>query len=121
MKSPKKVLIVEDEMIIALLLERMVKNLGHQIIDKVASGEKAISIVQKQQPDLILMDIRLNGELDGIETMARIHEISDVPVIYISGNTDAINKEKIKKTDYIEFLSKPITISDLSRSFNLAS
>lgn len=121
MEGSKKVLIVEDEMIIALLLERMVKNLNHQVVDKVTSGEEAISAAKKHHPDLILMDIRLKGEMDGIETMLRIHEMSDIPVIYISGNTDAVNQEKIKQTNYIEFLSKPITISDLSRSFNLAS
>lgn len=121
MEGSKKVLIVEDEMIIALLLERMVRNLGHKVMDKVVSGEEAISVVQKQQPDLILMDIRLQGEIDGIEAMARIHETSDIPVIYISGNTDALDQEKIKSTEYIEFLSKPVTISDLSRSFTLAS
>jgi CheY-like chemotaxis protein len=121
MKTVKEVLIVEDEMIIALLLERMVKNLGHQVVAKVTSGEEAISVAQEHQPDLILMDIRLKGEMDGIETMLRIHEMNNIPVIYISGNTDAVNREKINQTDYIEFLSKPITISDLSRSFNLAS
>lgn len=121
MKTPKKVLIVEDEMIIALLLERMVKNLGHQVMDKVTSGEEAIAKVREHRPDLILMDIRLQGEMDGIETMAHIHQMSDIPVIYISGNTDSINQEKIEQTDYLEFLSKPVTISDLSRSLNLAS
>lgn len=121
MEGSKKILIVEDEMIIALLLERMVRNLGHQVIDKVVSGEEAISLVQKQPPDLILMDIRLQGELDGIEAMVRIHEMSDIPVIYISGNTDVLEQEKINQTEYVEFLSKPVTISDLSRSFNLAS
>lgn len=120
MEGSKKVLIVEDEMIIALLLERMVRNLGHQVIDKVVSGEEAISVVQNKQLDLILMDIRLQGEIDGIEAISRIHEISDIPVIYISGNTDALQQEKIKRTEYVEFLSKPITISDLSRSLNLA-
>jgi CheY-like chemotaxis protein len=121
MKAKKKVLIVEDEMIIALLLERMVTNLDHQVIDKVTSGEEAISAAKKHQPDLILMDIRLKGEMDGIEAMLHIHEMSDIPVIYISGNTDVANREKIKQTNYVEFLSKPVTISDLSRSFNLAS
>lgn len=121
MKTPKEVLIVEDEMVIALLLERMVKNLGHQVIGKVTSGEEAITKVHDHQPDLILMDIRLQGEMDGIETMAHIHQMSDIPVIYISGNTDSVNQEKIEQTEYIEFLSKPVTISDLSRSFNLAS
>lgn len=121
MKPPKKVLIVEDEMIIALLLERMVKNLGHQVIDKISSGEEAISKVREHQPDLILMDIRLQGEMDGIETIAHIHQTTDIPVIYISGNTDSINQEKIEQTEYIEFLSKPVTMSDLSRSLDLAS
>lgn len=119
--SQKKVLIVEDEMIIALLIERMVDNLGHHVIDKVATGEDAIKVALEHEPDLILMDIRLQGELDGIEAMRRIRESKDIPVIYISGNTDAVHQEKIEQTDYIEFLSKPITISDLSRSLNLAS
>jgi CheY-like chemotaxis protein len=87
----------------------------------VASGEDAISIVSEKDPDLILMDIRLKGELNGIETMSLIRETKQIPVIYISGNTDAVHKEKIENTDYVEFLSKPITISDLSRSVNLAS
>lgn len=117
----KKVLIVEDEMIIALLIERMVTNLGHEVIGKVTSGEDAISEALKYEPDLILMDIRLKGEIDGIEAMSRIREKKEIPVIYISGNTDAIHQNKIDESEYIEFLSKPITISDLSRSFNVAS
>lgn len=119
--SSKKVLVVEDEMIIALLIERMVGNLGHEVVAKVASGEEAISIALDKNPDLILMDIRLKGEMDGIEAMIKIREKKNIPVIYISGNTDMVYQEKIKQTDYIDFLSKPITLSDLDRSFNLAS
>ncbi len=115
----KKVLIVEDEMIIALLIERMVNNLGHEVIDKVTSGEDAITVATQNDPDIILMDIRLNGGINGIEAMSRIREKKNVPVIYISGNTDMF--QKLSDSEYVEFLSKPITISDLSRSFNLAS
>lgn len=117
----KKVLIVEDEMIIALLIERMVNNLGHKVVGKVKSGEEAISKALDENPDLILMDIRLQGEIDGIDAVMRIRETKYIPVIYISGNTDVLSQDKIKKTDYIEFLSKPITISDLSRSLKKAS
>lgn len=117
----KKVLIVEDEMIIALLIERMVKSLGHEVVDKISSGEDAISAALEKDPDIILMDIRLQGEIDGIEAAVQIRESKNIPVIYISGNTDAIHREKIEKTDYLEFLSKPITKADLSRSFNLGS
>ncbi len=116
----KKVLIVEDEMIIALLIERMVANLGHEVIGKVSSGEEAVTMALESEPDLILMDIRLQGELDGVEAMIKIRENKNIPVIYISGNTDAVHREKIEQTDYIEFLSKPITISELDRSFKCA-
>jgi CheY-like chemotaxis protein len=117
----KNVLIVEDEMIIALLIERMVKSLGHKVVGKISTGEDAISAAVEKDPDIILMDIRLQGEMDGIDAILRIHEQKNIPVIYISGNTDTAHQEKIEKTDYLEFLSKPITISELTRSFNLAS
>lgn len=117
----KRVLIVEDEMIIALLIERMVNNLGHEVIDKVTSGEDAVTIATQNEPDIILMDIRLKGDMDGIEAMSRIRKKKNVPVIYISGNTDMFHQKKVSDSEYVEFLSKPITISDLSRSFNLAS
>jgi len=117
----KKVLIVEDELIISLLIERMVNNLGHQVIEKVSSGEAAINVVQQHDIDIILMDIRLQGEINGIETMKKIREQQDIPVIYISGNTDKLHQDQVESGEYIEFLSKPITLSELDRSFNLAS
>ncbi|MDZ7657763.1 response regulator [Fodinibius sp.] len=117
----KKVLIVEDEMIIAMLIERMVTSMGHQVIDKVSSGEDAINKALEHSPDLILMDIRLKGEMDGIEAMRRIQEKMSIPVIYISGNSDLAHQKKMNNTDYIDFLSKPISQSDLSKSFSVAS
>ena len=117
----KKVLIVEDELIISLLIERMVTNLGHQVVEKVISGEEAISAAEEYDPDIILMDIRLQGEIDGIEAMKKIRKQKEIPVIYISGNTDKLHQDQVDSTEYIEFLSKPITFSELSRSFNLAS
>lgn len=117
----KKVLIVEDELIISLLIERMVGNLGHKVVGKVTSGEEAIEAARTYDPDIILMDIRLKGEIDGIQAMSRIREEKDIPVIYISGNTDKLNSNEVEPSDYIEFLSKPITFSELSRSFSMAS
>ncbi|MGM0545525.1 MAG: response regulator [Bacteroidota bacterium] len=117
----KKVLIVEDEMIIAMLIERMVIKMGHQVVDKVSTGEEAIKIALDKSPDLILMDIRLKGELDGVEAIKQIQEKKAVSVIYISGNSDLAHKQKIEHTEYVDFLSKPITESDLSKSFYIAS
>lgn len=114
-------LIVEDEMIISLLIERMVENLGHEVLGKVPSGEEAVTSALKNKPDLILMDIRLNGEMNGIEAMEQIKKNRNIPVIYISGNTDVLSQGRLNTSDFVDFLPKPITISDLSRSFNKAS
>ncbi|MDZ7715702.1 MAG: response regulator [Balneolaceae bacterium] len=117
----KKILIVEDELIIALTIEKMVQRLGHQVVGTVTSGEQAVNLVLENTPDLILMDIRLQGELDGIETMEEIRKQTNTPVIYITGNTDEQNKNRVKESDYLAFLTKPISIHDLDQSFNFAS
>lgn len=119
--NKKKVLIVEDEMIIALLIQKMVENLGHEVIGKLTRGEEAVTVAAEKNPDLILMDIRLQGEMDGIDAVSEIHRKAPIPVIYITGNTDKKYMEKVKGSDYLAFLTKPITITDLSRSFGLAS
>lgn len=118
--DPLKVLIVEDELIISLLIERMLGSLGHDVIGKVSSGEEAVAKAREQSPDIILMDIRLQGKINGIEAMAQIRESRDIPVIYISGNTDKLYKDEIESNEYIDFLSKPITFAALSRSLQLA-
>lgn len=119
--SSKKILIVEDELIISLIIEKMVKNLGHRVLAKVRSGEEAVSLAESLKPDLILMDIRLQGEMDGIEAMNEIRKGSDIPVIYITGNTDQMYRNRIQRSEYLDFLTKPITIEDLTQSFSQAS
>lgn len=108
-------------MIIALMIEKMIINLGHTVIDKVTTGEAAIEVAEKSKPDIILMDIRLQGELDGIEAMEKIREHSEVPVIFITGNSDESYRRRVEETDPLDFLTKPISLNDLSRSFSKAS
>lgn len=120
--SSKSILIVEDELIIALMIEKMVQNLGHNVLAKVTSGEDAISAAQEHRPDIILMDIRLQGEMDGIEAMSEIRERGEnIPVIYITGNSDESYRKRVEKMKPLDFLTKPITLGDLSRSFSYAS
>lgn len=114
-----KVLIVEDEMIIALMIEKMLERLGFTVVGKVTSGEEAIEFASSRKPDLILMDIRLQGEMDGIEAIRFIKEKVNTKVIYISGNTDNLYKKRVKKTDCLGFLTKPITITELKKAINL--
>jgi CheY-like chemotaxis protein len=105
----KKIVIVEDELIIQALYKEYVEELGHEIIATFESGEEAIVFFQNNTADLILMDIRLEGTLDGIETMKEIQKMNSIPVVYISGNTEERNKERAKSTNMKAFLSKPIS------------
>lgn len=114
--ADKKVLIVEDDMIISMVLERMILKLGHQVIKKVITGQGAIDSAFELEPDLILMDIQLKDDIDGISAMQRIREKSDVQVIYITGNSDQYNQSRAKKTNYVEYLVKPIQMTHLKKS-----
>lgn len=107
------VFIVEDDMLLSLVEERLIKKLGYNVVGKATSGNEAIPKIKKSKPDVILMDISLDGNLDGIETMTQIRNFSSVPVIYLSGNSDQLNLERAKKTKFVDYLVKPITERDL--------
>lgn len=119
--AKKKILIVEDEMIISLMLEQMVTQMGHEVLAKATSGEKAIEHALELQPDIILMDIRLQGKMDGIQAISEIQKKINVSVIYITGNTDQMYRTRIQETEYLDFLVKPVTRNQLSHSLDMAS
>lgn len=112
----KKILIVEDDMIISMVLERMILKIGHEVINKVITGKGAIESALELKPDLILMDIQLKDDIDGISAMQKIRETSDVHVIYITGNSDQYNLSRAKKTNFVDYLVKPIQMSHLRNS-----
>lgn len=116
----KDVLIVEDDMIISMVLERMIFKLGHRVIDKVITGQGAIDSAFKLQPDLILMDIQLKDDIDGITAMQKIREESSVSVIYITGNSDQYNLSRAQETNFVDYLVKPIQMSHLKNSIHKA-
>ncbi len=106
-------------MIISLVIENMVKELGHEIVGKAVSGTEAIELATKHSPDLILMDIRLKGEMDGIEAIKAIKEKINTSVIYLTGNSDRVNYERAKATEFTDLITKPFTLNDLTKSFEL--
>lgn len=112
----KSVLIVEDDMILTVVLERYLKKLGCMVSAKAQSGEEAIDKAKEHGPDLIFMDIKLNGEIDGIEAMNKIREFSEVPVIYLTGNSDSATKERAQETQYTDYLVKPVMLPDIRNS-----
>ncbi len=105
-------------MIISMVLERMINKMGFEVVEKATTGEKAITLAQEHEPDIILMDIQLKDDIDGITAMQKIRKSSEVPVIYITGNSDQYYKERAQKTNYIDYLVKPIQMDDLKESIN---
>lgn len=117
----KNILIVEDDMIIAMVLENMVLTLGHNVVGKATNGSDAIELAVSLKPDIILMDIRLKGEMDGVEAIQSIKKQISVSVIFITGNSDRHNFERVKETNCIGLITKPFTIGELTKTLELAS
>jgi two-component system cell cycle sensor histidine kinase/response regulator CckA len=103
-----KIFVVEDEPIVSLHLQRVLNNLGYIVAGVAASGEAALETVGAAGPDLVLMDIRLNGDLDGVETAERIHAAHDLPVIFLTGYSDSQTLQRAKVTDSFGYILKPI-------------
>lgn len=114
------ILIVEDEPIIAADLEDRLTHIGYQVPEIFASGEEAIAYVQHTQPDLILMDVNLEGTLNGIETTQKIKAQYDIPVIFLTSNSDEATFAAAKETSPAAFLSKPFRGRDLQHAIELA-
>lgn len=103
-----KIMLVEDERIIAMDMKHKLKKMGYAVAAHVASGEEALRRVEEVQPDLILMDIMLEGELDGIQTTEAIREHSAVPVIYATAYTDDDTRRRVAGTTHSGYLTKPV-------------
>lgn len=112
-RSKGTVIIVEDDMLLSLVETRIIEKLGYVVKAKAISGEDAVKKIKIHQPDVVIMDVSLKGELDGIDAMNRVRSFSDVPVIYLSGNGDKLSKERARKTNYVEYLVKPINPGDI--------
>lgn len=116
----KRILIVEDESIIAFGFRSLVKMLGYEVAAIVPSGEEAVRMNDNLRPDLILMDIHLSGEIDGIEAARRISEKKPVPIVYLTASSDAATMERARSTDHSGFMVKPVTIEDMRETITQA-
>ncbi len=113
------ILIVEDEALSAMLLSRQLQSFGYQICAAVATGEKAISACQEKKIDLVLMDIRLAGAMDGIEAAEHIRKISKdklLPIIFMTGYQDNAIRNQAMHVKPIEYLIKPIHAAFLDKA-----
>ena len=114
----KKIVIVEDDFLIQELHRHYVTNLGHDVVDCFSTGKEVIEYFKDHTADLILMDIRLEDNIDGIEAMNEIERHVPVPVVYVSANNEDSSYKRAIQTNMKGFLSKPVVKGDLEKIIN---
>ena len=118
--SDVKILIVEDDDVLARIITWRLTNLGYNVCGRAASGTEAMELVVREQPDLILMDINIKGDIDGIETAARIKKEFRLPIVYLTSHSDGPTLERAKATKPEGFVLKPFKDHDLRVAVELA-
>lgn len=113
MNKDLKILIVEDEVITGMYLEMMLKKEEYNIVGRVGTGEKAIKIAEANRPDVILMDIRLAGKMDGLEAARQIMAFSQCYIIFMTGYQVEGVKQEAEKIQPCAFLVKPVNIKQI--------
>tara|TARA_Y100001933_G_scaffold194235_1_gene194259 strand:- start:209 stop:943 length:735 start_codon:yes stop_codon:yes gene_type:complete len=119
MNTKTRILIVEDDMIIAANLSLQLTKLGYEVTGIESRGEEAVVHARVNTPDIILMDINLKGSIDGIETVKIIQQTHDIPVVYLTANTDDASFFRAKETHPEAFVSKPFNQLDLQHTIAL--
>jgi CheY-like chemotaxis protein len=115
-----KILVVEDENIIGLNIKKKLKSFGYTVPAIVSTGEEAIKMAEITFPDLILMDVRLKGNMDGVEAAGEIRKNFDIPVVYLTAYSDDEVLEKAKKTEPYGYIVKPFKANDLKSNIEMA-
>lgn len=118
--SPIKILVVEDEMIVAEDIAGRLKKMGYTVTATVPSGEEAIAKVAENKPDLVLMDIVLKGEMDGVTAAEKIRSNTNIPTVFLTAYADDRTLERAKLTDPFGYIVKPFQQHDLHVTIEIA-
>jgi len=118
--SKPRALIVEDEILIAEELKQRLSLLGFSVIAAVDSAEEGIAIATRECPDLVLLDIRLKGEKDGVQAAKEIRQQVNVPLVYLTAHSDRLTVDRVKETEYDGFLLKPFRERELQTTIEIA-
>lgn len=116
----ERIMIVEDESIVAMGIKHKLGDLGYDVVGIVATGEGAVKTALKTEPDLILMDIVLKGDMDGIEAAQQIHRHLDTPIIYITAYSDEEVLERARITEPYGYILKPFKKSEINANIQMA-
>lgn len=111
--SDPKILLVEDEALVGIEIKNTLQSMGYTRTELIASGQEVVHKARNNPVDLILMDVNLRGEMDGVEATKKIHETTDVPLIFITAYSNDSIISRIKETNAIGYIVKPIDDPDL--------
>jgi len=115
-----RILIVEDEAIIAMGLRIAMRSFGYEVAAQTSSGEEAVMLAEETRPDLVLMDVTLRGGMDGIEAAGRIRERLDVPVVYLTALADEETLRRANATKPSGYVVKPFDENELREAVEAA-
>jgi CheY-like chemotaxis protein len=115
------ILIVEDERIVAADLQEVLNGLGYDAYAVAASGAEALAIARSKRPDIVLMDIRIDGDVDGIEVATQLRREFDTAVIFVTALADTVTVQRAKSADPCAYLIKPVTVPALKTSIELTA
>ena len=116
----KQILVVEDERIVATDIKMSVQRLGYAVCGIAFSGEEAIKKAEEMHPDLVLMDIVLEGDIDGIEAASAIRTRFDIPIVYLTAYADEETLERAKITEPFGYIIKPFEDRELNSILEIA-
>ena len=114
------ILVVEDESIVAKDIQICLKKLGYEVVGIVASGEDAVEKAKEMEPDLIMMDIMLKGEMSGIDAASIIRKTQDIPVIFLTAYTDRDTVDRAKESEPFGYIIKPFKEIDIQTAIEIA-
>lgn len=114
-----KILVVEDETIVALDIKSALRRIGFEVTDTVTNHDDALKSVRENKPDIILMDIHLDNSKDGIETAQEIQKIENIPILYLSAFSDDATVDRAVKTNPLGYLTKPFKREELKTTILL--
>ena len=118
--KPRTVFIIEDNLVLSMIINRLVTSLGYEVLGDAKSGEDAVEKIKVLNPEIVLTDVRLDGVMNGIETIKSARAHTDFQTIFISGSADDSERLKAEQVGYIEYLLKPVRKVDLANALQKA-
>jgi diguanylate cyclase (GGDEF)-like protein/PAS domain S-box-containing protein len=113
-------MLVEDEVIVAMDVQQRLEGLGYLVVAQATTGEEAVQLAVEMTPDLILMDVKIRGSMDGIQTAAKIRQLLDIPIVYLTAFSDELTVRRASQTEAFGYMIKPFEDRELRSTIEVA-